>query len=557
MESSSGRRLVGLLLALACCGSGCSGGGASEGTGEAPPPPPPPPRIVWSPPVPVNVVFLVVDTLRADAILDPAGRYDTPNLDRLGSEGVVFERTFSAAPMTLPSHMSLFSSRPPFETKVLNNGQVVPRELPLLAEWMGQNRYETRAVVSLATLNPVNRQQSSSRGFEHYDIRYRDLAVAAETTPRLFESLAQRDPTRPLFLFAHFADPHEPYNAHGATVREVDVSKDGKFLERFLISDTNRRTHELVLGPGRTAFEFAPVAPTRRFRVRRFECLENDKPVPIQWELARPMEAVSQARIVVDRADRSEASCTVRFWLNDEPTVEEVRQRYAAEVAYADRAIGQLLAELERLGLYRDSLIVFTSDHGEGLGEHKLIGHVERLSDELIHVPMIVRMPDIDPRRVELARAAKSLVTHLDVVPTVLEIAGLPPLPGQRGSSLLGPHQTVHIAQTHRPEASRTQIALRDERFKMVYFPADPEARPPVKEHFELHDLVADPDERTNVFLERAGERPDWPQRLSQIHQQSQLGLHADESEQSDEERRAREEMLQALGYGGAAGPVQ
>jgi arylsulfatase A-like enzyme len=542
-----------LLFALACGGAGCSDGNAP---GAAPEPEPAPARIVWTPPAPVNVVFIVVDTLRADTVLDAAGRYDTPNLDRLAGEGVVFERAFSAAPMTLPSHMSLFSSRSPFETKVLNNGQPVPRELPLLAEWMGQQGYETHAVISLGTLNPVNKKESSGRGFEHYDLRYKDLAVASETSLRLSECLAGRDPARPLFLFAHFADPHEPYNAHGATVREAAVTKDGKLLERFVISDTNRREHEIELGPGRTVFEFTPVEPLKRFRVRRFECIEGGKPLPVQWEAARQMQGTPLARLVVDRGEEPAATCTVCFWLNDEVPNDEVRRRYAAEVAYVDRAIGQLFAELERLGLYRDSLIVFTSDHGEGLGEQRLVGHVERLSDELIHVPLIVRLPAADPRGPELARAARGLVSHLDLVPTLLEAVALPPLPGQRGASLFASRPAaVHIAQTHRPEAQRTQIALRDERFKMVYFPADAETKPPQAERFELYDLVADSAESRNVFLELASERPDWPERLNEIYLLSQLDLGTGGGGETDEERRAREEMLQALGYGGAASP--
>jgi arylsulfatase A-like enzyme len=553
MEIHSWLPTAGVLLALVGGVVGCS----DSHEVEPAPQPEAPARIVWTPPAPVNVVFLVIDTLRADALLDPDGRYDTPNLDRLASEGVVFERAFSAAPMTLPSHMSLFSSRPPCETKVLNNGQTVPLDLPLLAEWMTHNGYETRAVISLGTLNPVNRQEPSSRGFEQYDIRYRDLAVAAETTPRLAESLAGRDPARPLFLFAHFADPHEPYNAHGRIVREVEVSKDGATLERFVISDTNRREHELVLGPGRSVFEFTPVAPTRRFRVRRFECLEGGKPLPVEWEAGQKMQAVERTRLVVERGERASAPCIVRFWLNDEVPLDELRERYAAEVAYVDRAVGELFAELERLGLYRESLIVFTSDHGEGLGEHTLVGHVERLSDELIHVPLIVRVPDADPRKPELARSARNLASHLDVVPTLLELVGLPPLPGQRGSSLLDSSTRVHIAETHRPEAQRTQIALRDERFKMVYFPPDPEARPPQAARFELYDLVADPDERRDVFHARAKERPDWPEQLDTIWRQSQVARVAGVGPESDEERRAREDMLQALGYAGSEGALE
>lgn len=543
---------------LACAlflGASCSEAGPSGPASVPEPAPPPAPRTPWKPPAPVNVVFIVVDTLRADALLDEAGRYDTPNLDRLGRESVVFPRTFSAAPMTLPSHMSLFSSRPPFETKVLNNGQKVPQELPLVADWLGRNGYHTRAVISLGTLNPINPrlvESAPSRGFASYDIDYYDIASAEATNRRLVTSLDQRDPAAPLFLFAHFADPHEPYDAHGTALSTMDVFMNGALLDTVVTSDMNQWSREVVIPGGRTVFEFqVNEETTRQHFVRRFECQVGGRALPLEWELGKPMERLSKARVAIERGADPETNATLRFWANDLPESNvELHRRYGLEVAYVDRQIGELLAELERRELYRDSLIVFTSDHGEGLGDHKLVGHVERLTDELIHVPLMIKLPANDPRRAELERAAKGLVTHLDIVPTLLEVIGLPPLPGQRGTSLFEPHTSVHIAETHRPEARRTQVALRDEHFKMVFFPADPGTTPPQPERFELYDLLADPNELANVFAKRSGERPDWPERLRLLHEHSAGGFDGG-TDESEEERRAREDMLKALGYGG------
>ncbi len=550
MEPYPRSRLSSFLVCALAFAAGCSGS-------DAPPAPAahPAARTIWKPPTPVNVVLIVVDTLRADAILDPEGRYDTPNLDRLGREGVVFPRAFSAAPMTLPSHMSLFSSRPPLETKVLNNGQKVPHELPLVADWLSDNGYHTRAVISLGTLNPIDRDDAPSRGFDSYDTDYWDIARAEDTKKRLFASLAQRDKQAPLFLFAHFADPHEPYDAHGSVVNKVDVFMDGEPFEQVVTSDMDQRSRMLEMTGGRTVFEIQTPQKAERFRVRRFECLEDGRPLPLEWELGKPMERLSKARIALDRGTHPDATCELRLWINDVPESGDARrERYALEVAYVDRQIGELLAELERQGLYQDSLIVFTSDHGEALGEKKLFGHVERLTEELIHVPLTIKLPRNDPRKAELERAAAKLVTHLDVVPTLLEIVGVPPLPGQRGTSLFEPHDTVHVAETHRPEAKRTQVALRDERFKMIYFPADPSTEPPQEERFEFYDLGADPLELDNVFAQRSGERPGWPQQLRLLHQQSAGHFELGCDEESEPERHAREEMLKALGYGGEDG---
>lgn len=156
MESNSRRLVLAFFaagLALAACGESGSVPSPASSDGSK------------NPSAPVNVVIVVIDTLRADAVFDPAGKYDTPNLDRLASEGIAFERAFSAAPMTLPSHISLFSSRPVLETRVANNGQDVPADLPLLAEWLADHDYDTRAVLSLCTLDPLDEVQSPGRGF--------------------------------------------------------------------------------------------------------------------------------------------------------------------------------------------------------------------------------------------------------------------------------------------------------------------------------------------------------------------------------------------------------
>ncbi len=530
MESNSRRFAVVLLasgLALAACGKS---GSTPSSTRESEKPP-------------VNVVLVVIDTLRADALFDPAGKYDTPNLDRLAREGVAFERAFSAAPMTLPSHVSLFSSRPVLETGVSNNGQDVPADLPLLAEWLADHDYDTRAVLSLCTLNSLDEDESPGRGFESYDCNYRLMAKAEQSIGRLRASLAERDPEKPLFLFAHFSDPHEPYESHGTKTRRVQVSRNGEPLVVLQAGDMQQWVETVELGKGRTTFEILPEGEPYQFKVRNLDCLEDGRPLPIQWEAGKVMESVSVARAVVDRGSRGSAKCELRIWVNDALVdYEEGRQRYALEVNYADRYVGELMAELERLGLHRDSLIVFTSDHGEGLGEHGGFGHVENLSDGLLRVPLIVKLPQDDPRRAQLEAGAKRVVSHIDLVPTVLEVAGLPPLPGQRGTSLFTPHEVVHVAQTSRPEAQKNQLAFRDEHFKMVYFPDE--------ERFELYDVVEDQGELHDVFAQRKNERAAWPEQLRGLYR-NQAPPTAGDGENDAQDTAERDKMLRALGYGG------
>jgi len=514
-------------LAFAACGetqgapsSGRVGGGA--GAGKA-----------------VNVVLVVIDTLRADAVFDPAGTYDTPSLDRLAKEGIAFEHAFSAAPMTLPSHMSLFSSRPVLETGVLTNGQDVRTDLPLLAEWLAGHGYDTRAVLSLGTMGARDEARSPGRGFQSYDCDYWNLSLAEKTFERLRESLAKRDGGKPLFLFAHFADPHEPYEAHGTETHTVSVTRNGELLVQLQAADLQQWRQTVELGPGRTVFEFVADEQPMKFLVRTFDCLEKGRRATVLWEVGKEMRGVRRARAVVDRGEGPSAECDLRIWVNDVANERIRRKRYALEVAYADRYVGELLKELERLGLYQDSLVLFTSDHGEGLGEHGNFGHVQNLSDGLLRVPLIIKLPAGDARRAALAASAQRLVSHLDVVPTLLEVLGLPPLPGQRGASLFTPHESVHVAQTSKPEAKRNLLAFRDERFKMVYLPDE--------QRFELYDVLEDPGELHDVFAERQGERADWPARLRDAYGRT---LRVSGSEGGTEQAE-RDAMLRALGYGG------
>jgi arylsulfatase A-like enzyme len=107
---------------------------------------------------------------------------------------------------------------------------------------------------------------------------------------------------------------------------------------------------------------------------------------------------------------------------------------YDAEVAANDHAFGELLDELERRGLAEDTAVIFLSDHGEEFHDHGGWIHGRTLYREVLQVPLVIRLPGQRTGRRDAAPA-----THIDLMPTILELAGLAPEPGQRGRSLLGP----------------------------------------------------------------------------------------------------------------------
>jgi len=481
-----------------------------------------------------NIVLLVVDTLRADMGSLEDGSTKTPGFDSLAESGVNFPAAFSHAPMTLPSHASLFSSRAPFETGVLNNWQDIREDLPLLAEWLGRHGYQTRAVVSLGTLDRRD-TPALDRGFEQFDQNYWHIDQAPSALARIRATLDKLEGERPFFLFAHFSDPHEPYNLHGESSEEAEVFLDGQLVATLQTSDMSQWREEFELEPGRHELE---IKSNAKFRVNAFDWVQEGKYVGATWEEGKVR--IPGNRVLLSCVTKTKAPTRIRLWISEAvQTKAEKRARYRSEVSWMDASIAELVQELKTRGIYDNTILVFTSDHGESLGEHGAFGHVQNLYDEMIHVPLVIKPLKGDSRIDTLRSVRETVVAHQDLVPTILELALLPELPGTRGTSLLSEErEALAIAETHKPEANRNLICFRDSEFKLIYNPDD--------DSFELYDLDQDPRELNNVYESRRSEREKWIEPIKRISSLAQSGAMS-EGDVSPETR----ELLDALGYGG------
>jgi arylsulfatase A-like enzyme len=319
-------------------------------------------------------VLVVVDTLRADHLgLYGAARDRTPELDRWGARGAVFERAFAPSSWTLPSVASLLTglypqahgagryavpARPGRAARRANTG--LGAGVPTLAELLAQRGYRTGGFVTNTFLRDAF---GFARGFAHFDAASHRGAAARPAAAMVDAGLAWLDAQgeAPFLLFLHLMDPHLPY-APAPPARG-----------RFAADDA-----------------------AGRLRV----------PIPHRW-------AVRDARPPLDAAERA-----------------FVAALYAEEVAYVDLQVGRLLDALAARGLFERALVVFAADHGEELWDHGDFEHGHSLYGELLRVPLVFWAPGLAPRR----HAAP--VSLVDVLPTLLDALSLPVPEGLDGVSL-------------------------------------------------------------------------------------------------------------------------
>ena len=452
-----------------------------------------------------NVCVIVIDSLRANALTQVAGNASTPHIQALIADGVQFHNAFSHSPGTLPSHASLFSARLPHEIGIVQDGQTFASSVDVLADELSDAGYETLGVVSLAALHAPASGTAIERGFDEWEQAPHRSARASDVSAILETRLSELAGSEPFMLYAHFSDPHEPYDSNGLVLHEAEVLLDGELLETARTSESTYIEHELRVAPGIHMVDIQSEIP---FRMRDF-MYDAPNRVTVKPRKSDLTNSDGDVAIVIDNKSSQVQSVTLSAWLHDLPTTAEARVRYRREVEAVDAAIGRLIADLKTRDLYDNTLIVLTSDHGESLGEHGVTGHGPTLYDEVLQVPLVMKLPADSELTAQLERQSDSLARHIDVAPTILDIAGLNPMGAASGSSLLQHDSRVLIAETHYGSPTRAAYAMRDDRYKLIYFASE--------SRFEMYDLAQDPSELDDVFRTQGHLRDKWQGQLKTL----------------------------------------
>jgi hypothetical protein len=493
-----------------------------------------------------NVVLVVVDTLRADFLGCYGGDVTTPAMDALAAGGVRFETMYSHIPITGPSHASLFTSLLPMEHGVHNNAQLLAVRHVTMAELLRSWYRSTAGFVSLGVLQS---EYGFAQGFDSFEEQFglEWHRPAAEMTD-LVERWSAEQARRPFFLFVHYSDPHEPYAPPTLSYPGVVATVGGVEVGRFE-ADGRAVSLRLEVEAGTTRVQLDAAAPPLERRLGFFSVRLRESgactvaPGPGWWVPGRrgpsKMSTGLPAELEITNPQGHAQVVDLRFYCKEILSAAEVRERYGLEVEYVDREIGRLLRGLTSRGLLDDTLVVLTSDHGEGVGDHRLLGHIDQLYDSLIRVPLIISFPGRLPAGVVI----EDPVSVIDVLPTVLDVLGLPPRQEHRGQSLLplirgsAVGGAPVLAETYRPEAPEDLRAVVDRGHKLIVAQG-------AAARVELYDLASDPGELHDM----AGDRPELVQQLRATLNRLVAGADRSaptEASLGDEERA----QLEALGY--------
>ncbi len=355
-----------------------------------------------------NVVFIVVDALRYDHLsMNGYARETTPQLDAWAHEAVVFDRAGAHAPWTKPSTATLLTSLYPSTHGVNPMASAVPETVELLPATLRRYGYRT----AIFTANHfITSPFGFGRGTEFF---------YSSSPPRLGR-----------LLLGHLM--------HQAGVRLSPLERFVVFLETVerSVVDADRPDGGLDAESLTRAFWgwLDEIGDERFFAYLHY--MEPHAP----YDPPEPYDTIFMPPHLIGKPKVTDFP-TFDGFLPFDPGPEisadslaNMLALYDGSIRLADFWMGELIRDLKSRGLYERTLIVLTADHGEEFYDHGGWGHGQSLYEELLHVPLMLSGPELTDAAGQ--RFGHS-VRHVDIVPTILDVCGLPPAEGAVGRSLL------------------------------------------------------------------------------------------------------------------------
>jgi arylsulfatase len=441
-----------------------------------------------------NVLLLMTDQQRFDTI--NAGGYDfmhTPNLDRLANEGCLYSHAYTPNPICLAARHNLITGLTARHHRFPDNvHEVTTRaDLPTLPRILSDNGYETHAIGKMHFL-PARRHNGfdkmelmeelpNFREQDEYAMYLKEQGLGHVQNIHGVRNLLYMLPQRSLI-------PQEHHGTFWVGRRSADFIR------------TNNGRHPFFLWA-------SWIAPHPPFDIiERFAGMYRDVDLPEPHISTTPTAAITEENRT----------------LGDLPTPEYVRRMrevYYAAISMVDESVGEVLNALEETGQLDNTIIIFTSDHGELLGDHGLYQKWQPY-DSCARIPFIIRYP----KNIAPGSACDDFVDLNDILPTVLDAVGLD-YPGSiplAGESLLteNPARDRNWQYTEYAEGNRRWISIRSKAYKYNYYYGGG--------FDQLFDMQNDPHETTNLLagdITAEAESAKNEHRQKLIEYEKELGL--------------------------------
>lgn len=442
-----------------------------------------------------NILWICSDQQRFDSLGCYGNPFvQTPNLDRLAQEGVLFEHAYSQSPVCTPSRASFLTGRYPRTTRCRQNGQAIPPDEVLVTKLFRDAGYACGLAgkLHLAPCNPRVCKGTEERIDDGYDQFFwshdpSDAWFTHDYVQWLRDKGLRRD-SKP-FQESKYVQVI-PSEEHSQTTWSIDrtmsfIGGAERFKQPWLFSVNMFDPHH--------AFD-PPVAALERYRD-----ILNDIPLPnyVEGELEnKPIwQQIDHNGAYGNRSGYpyTEMNDTDHRW---------VRAAYWAMIDVIDTQVGRLLNFLDKTGQRENTIIIFTSDHGEMLGDHGIYLKGPYFYEPAVRVPLIISGPGI------LNNGARSdaLVELVDLAPTLLQATDTDPHPGMQGHSLWPLLTGKKSLETHRddiyceyynamgwhrePAAHATMVRNRQHKIVVAHGTGGG----------ELYDLNSDPQETNNLW---------------------------------------------------------
>ena len=448
-----------------------------------------------------NILWVMTDQQRWDTLAangNPLIR--TPNLDRLAAEGANFTHMFVQAPVCVPSRVSFFTGRYPHSHRNRVNYTPLSRSEVLIQSRLREAGYTTASIGKLHYW-PPNAVEARRTGFDHVELH--DGVSNLDRFSDYAKWRNANDPQAEAFHYRAVADDITP----GSNPFRAMI--DDEFTDTTWVGRRTRQRLKELAKAEKPFFLFASFwKPHSPFETcvpfdRMYDNADIPLPEPCTLDDIKQLPLPLQ-KLILRGEPRYDMSAERLRW---------IYRSYYGAISHIDREVGLILATLKELGQAENTIVVFTSDHGDQLLEHGLMGK-NCFFEASVRVPLMIRFPGrVRPGQYD------ELVESVDVLPTLFELAGLPEPYECQGRSL-----APLISETDREYVARDAVfcenvipevitsstwdfrfekgrgikgvrhpdakMVRTRQWKYNYYPAG---------YAELYDLTNDPHEMRNL----------------------------------------------------------